>query len=188
MAAAAGSAPIRVSGLRKVYDGPHGPIVAVDGIDLEIASGEFFGLLGPNGAGKSTTIGMLTTRVVPTGGPRTSPASTSRTSPAAVKQRLGVVAADEHPRPALTVRDNLVLPRPLLRRERRDARGARRRAARAVPARRPRRRRRSHAVRRHGAAADVRPRAGARARGAVPRRADGGHRPADPDQPLGDPA
>jgi ABC-2 type transport system ATP-binding protein len=33
-----------------------------------VRRGEFFGLLGPNGAGKSTTIGMLTTRVVPTEG------------------------------------------------------------------------------------------------------------------------
>jgi len=43
-------------------------IVALDGISLEIEPGEIFGLLGPNGAGKSTTIGILTTRVRPTGG------------------------------------------------------------------------------------------------------------------------
>jgi ABC-2 type transport system ATP-binding protein len=43
-------------------------IVALDGISLEIPPGEIFGLLGPNGAGKSTTIGILTTRVRPTGG------------------------------------------------------------------------------------------------------------------------
>src|SRR5258707_7777802 len=39
-------------GLRKVY----ADVVAVDGIDLEVARGECFGLLGPNGAGKTTTI------------------------------------------------------------------------------------------------------------------------------------
>jgi ABC-2 type transport system ATP-binding protein len=33
-----------------------GDVVAVDGIDLEVARGECFGLLGPNGAGKTTTI------------------------------------------------------------------------------------------------------------------------------------
>ena len=43
-------------------------IVALDGISLEVQSGEIFGLLGPNGAGKSTTIGILTTRVRPTRG------------------------------------------------------------------------------------------------------------------------
>jgi len=36
----------------------YGELVAVDGLDLEIAKGETFGLLGPNGAGKSTTIRM----------------------------------------------------------------------------------------------------------------------------------
>ena len=41
---------------------------AVDGISFQVASGECFGLLGPNGAGKTTTIGVLTTRVKPTGG------------------------------------------------------------------------------------------------------------------------
>jgi len=47
------SAPaLRVAGLRKAY----GDVVAVDGLDLTVASGECFGLLGPNGAGKTTTI------------------------------------------------------------------------------------------------------------------------------------
>jgi ABC-2 type transport system ATP-binding protein len=102
------AAPIRVQGLRKVYDGPHGPIVAVDGIDLEITAGEFFGLLGPNGAGKSTTIGMLTTRVRPTGGTAEVAGIDVTRSPAAVKQQLGVVPQTNTLDRALSVRDNLV--------------------------------------------------------------------------------
>ena len=47
---------------------PKAEIVALDGISLEVSPGEIFGLLGPNGAGKSTTVGVLTTRVRPTGG------------------------------------------------------------------------------------------------------------------------
>ena len=43
---------VSVRGLRKRY----ADVVAVDGLDLEIATGECFGLLGPNGAGKTTTI------------------------------------------------------------------------------------------------------------------------------------
>src|SRR5205809_1152699 len=35
-----------------------GNLTAVDGIDLQVAAGQFFGFLGPNGAGKSTTIKM----------------------------------------------------------------------------------------------------------------------------------
>ncbi len=43
-------------------------IVALESLSLEVKPSEIFGLLGPNGAGKSTTIGILTTRVRPTGG------------------------------------------------------------------------------------------------------------------------
>jgi lipooligosaccharide transport system ATP-binding protein len=41
-----------------------GAITAVDGLDLEVASGVCFGLLGPNGAGKSTTMRMLTAQAL----------------------------------------------------------------------------------------------------------------------------
>ncbi len=37
----------------------YGDTVAVDGLSVEIRSGEIFGLLGPNGAGKSTSIGIV---------------------------------------------------------------------------------------------------------------------------------
>ncbi|HEY1924134.1 MAG TPA: ABC transporter ATP-binding protein [Candidatus Acidoferrum sp.] len=45
-----------------------GPLIAVDGMDLTVAAGQFFGFLGPNGAGKSTTIKMLTGLLAPTSG------------------------------------------------------------------------------------------------------------------------
>jgi ABC-2 type transport system ATP-binding protein len=46
---------ISISGLHKHYPRVH----ALDGIDLTVERGEFFGLLGPNGAGKSTLINIL---------------------------------------------------------------------------------------------------------------------------------
>ena len=42
----------------------YGPIVAVNGLDLEVQPGVCFGLLGPNGAGKSTTMRMLTAQTI----------------------------------------------------------------------------------------------------------------------------
>lgn len=45
-----------------------GEFTAVDGINLSIRRGVFFGFLGPNGAGKSTTIKMLTGVLSPTAG------------------------------------------------------------------------------------------------------------------------
>ena len=47
---------IDIQGLEKTYKNG---LVALHGIDLRIAKGDFFALLGPNGAGKSTTIGIL---------------------------------------------------------------------------------------------------------------------------------
>ena len=47
---------IEIKGLKKSY----GDIHALDGVDIKINKGEFYGLLGPNGAGKTTTINILT--------------------------------------------------------------------------------------------------------------------------------
>ena len=55
---------ISVHNLRKIY----GNKAAVDGLDLEVPRGCFFGFLGPNGAGKTTTIRMLMGLAPPTSG------------------------------------------------------------------------------------------------------------------------
>ncbi len=46
---------LRLRGLRKTFP----KVVAVDGVDLDVAQGEVFGLLGPNGAGKTTTLEII---------------------------------------------------------------------------------------------------------------------------------
>jgi ABC-2 type transport system ATP-binding protein len=49
------SSAITISGLRKTF----GATVALDGLDLDVTTGEVHGFLGPNGSGKSTTIRVL---------------------------------------------------------------------------------------------------------------------------------
>ncbi|MGO0308337.1 ABC transporter ATP-binding protein [Endozoicomonas acroporae] len=51
---------LAIKNLKKVYDDG---FVALKGVDLEVAKGDFFALLGPNGAGKSTTIGVISSMV-----------------------------------------------------------------------------------------------------------------------------
>src|SRR3954454_3886055 len=62
--APATSLAVDARGLVKRY----GDVLAVDGLDLQIPAGQFFGLLGPNGSGKTSTIHMLATLIRPSGG------------------------------------------------------------------------------------------------------------------------
>ncbi len=57
-------AAVSVRGLAKSY----GSVRALDGVDLEVASGTVLGLLGPNGAGKTTIVRILTTLLRPDAG------------------------------------------------------------------------------------------------------------------------
>lgn len=99
--------PIKVNGLRKVFRSAGQEIRAVDGIDLEVTNGEFFGLLGPNGAGKSTTIGMLTTRVIPTEGEAYIAGIDVVADPATAKRYIGVVPQTNTLDRQLSVTENL---------------------------------------------------------------------------------
>ena len=55
---------VQLVGIERRY----GEIVAVRGIDLAIADGEFFSLLGPSGCGKTTTLRMIAGFEQPSGG------------------------------------------------------------------------------------------------------------------------
>jgi ABC-2 type transport system ATP-binding protein len=96
---------IRTEALTKVYDGAD--FAAVDGLDLAVRPREIFGLLGPNGAGKTTTAGMLTTRVIPTGGSAFVGEVDVIAQPALAKQLIGVVSQQNTLDRQLTVWENL---------------------------------------------------------------------------------
>ena len=83
-------------------------VVALDGLDLTVPEGEFFGLLGPNGAGKTTTIGILTTRVRATSGSATVAGADVAREDTAVRQRIGVVPQRPNPDRSLNVEENLL--------------------------------------------------------------------------------
>jgi len=115
---------IQTIGLRKVYPAPSfvrrdgqgsshpgtatEGVVALQGLDLAVAEGEFFGLLGPNGAGKTTTIGILTTRVKPTSGTALVAGADVVAQDVLVRQRIGVVPQRPNADRELNARENLV--------------------------------------------------------------------------------
>jgi ABC-2 type transport system ATP-binding protein len=68
-----------------------GELVAVDGVNLRVAPGQFFGFLGPNGAGKSTTIKMLTGLLAPSSGRIEILGLDLNAHPVEVKRQIGVV-------------------------------------------------------------------------------------------------
>jgi ABC-2 type transport system ATP-binding protein len=82
-------------------------VLALDDLSLDVRAGELFGLLGPNGAGKSTTVGVLTTRVRPTGGRAFIGDYDVWKDRVAVKRRIGVVPQRPNLDFSLTAREIL---------------------------------------------------------------------------------
>ena len=78
---------ILIRDLRKSY----GSKPAVDGVNLEVPRGSFFGFLGPNGAGKSTTIRMLTGLIPPDSGSIEILGFRLAEQELEIKQRIGLV-------------------------------------------------------------------------------------------------
>jgi len=96
---------VEVSDLVKRY--PKSPVNAVDGITFAVEAGEVFGLLGPNGAGKTTTVGMLTTRVKPTGGRAMVGGIDVGADPVRARSMLAVVPQRSNLDRSLSIRRNL---------------------------------------------------------------------------------
>jgi ABC-2 type transport system ATP-binding protein len=98
---------IATVGLCKTYQTVRGDVAALRGVDLTVATGEFFGLLGPNGAGKSTAIGVLTTLVKPTAGRARVWHRDVTTDPIGVRRHIGVTTQGPNFDRFLTVAENL---------------------------------------------------------------------------------
>jgi lipooligosaccharide transport system ATP-binding protein len=94
---------IDAQNLKKTY----GSITAVDGIGFSVKKGEVFGFLGPNGAGKTTTMKMIACVSPRTSGSLTILGMDPDSSPAMIKQRLGVVPQETNLDPDFTCYGNL---------------------------------------------------------------------------------
>jgi ABC-2 type transport system ATP-binding protein len=95
---------IEVKDLVKKYDS----VTAVNGISLEVKSGEFFGFLGPNGAGKTTTIHILCTLLKPTSGSAKINGYDCVTQALQVRSSIGLVFQETTLDRELSVYENLL--------------------------------------------------------------------------------
>ena len=87
---------MRAEGLVKSF----GATKALNGVDLEIPTGQVLGLLGPNGAGKTTTVRILTTLLKPDSGQAWVAGHDALTEPDMVRRQIGLsgqyAAVDEN--------------------------------------------------------------------------------------------
>jgi len=97
---------VEVRDLVKRY--PKAPVDSLAGVSFDVRRGEVFGFLGPNGAGKSTTIGILTTRIRPTGGRAVVAGVDVVADPVGARRVLGVVPQQNNLDRSLSVRQNLL--------------------------------------------------------------------------------
>jgi len=96
---------VQISQLTKWF----GKTCAVDGLSLEVESGEVLGLLGPNGAGKSTTLYMLCSLIPPSSGAITIFGRELHRHFLEIAPRMGVLPERPVFHDYMSVRDNLLL-------------------------------------------------------------------------------
>jgi ABC-2 type transport system ATP-binding protein len=96
---------LQVRNLRKAYQ----DVVAVDGLDLEVFSGECFGLLGPNGAGKTTTIEICEGLNTPDAGEVVVLGRTWARNERELRERLGISLQETQFSEKLTVEETVRL-------------------------------------------------------------------------------
>ncbi|MFF2272866.1 ABC transporter ATP-binding protein [Agromyces sp. NPDC058136] len=99
---------VAVRGVDKVFDTRGGQVHALEGIDLEIAAGEFVSLIGPSGCGKSTLMRLVADLDAPTAGSISVFGKTP--AQARLDQEYGIAFQQAGLLPWRTVAANVALP------------------------------------------------------------------------------
>jgi sodium transport system ATP-binding protein len=99
---------IEILDLVKIFeDDARGEVRAVDGVSLEVCTGEIVGLLGVNGAGKTTTLRILATVLQPTSGTARVMGHDVLEDPGSVRRSIGYYSSSTALYPRLTARETL---------------------------------------------------------------------------------
>lgn len=110
---------IALRGVAKTFDGRQAPLVALDPITLDVATGEFVCLIGPSGCGKSTLLRLIADQMPATAGDirlDDAPPGIARKA-----KQIAWMAQNPALLPWQTVLDNVRLPQRVNRREQRAA-------------------------------------------------------------------
>ena len=106
---------IEVKELSKIYGSGESRVVALDKVNLEIASSDFISIMGPSGSGKSTLLHLLSGLDKPTSGSLTYDGKdiysfNDKTLSAFRRQRIGFIFQQFNLLPVLTAKENIIMP------------------------------------------------------------------------------
>lgn len=106
---------IEAKGLSKIYGTGENQVVALDRVNLEIASSDFISIMGPSGSGKSTLLHLLSGLDKPTSGSLSYDGKdiynlSDKELSAFRRQRIGFIFQQFNLLPVLTAKENIIMP------------------------------------------------------------------------------
>lgn len=106
---------IEAKGLSKIYGAGENQIVALDNVNLEIASSDFISIMGPSGSGKSTLLHLLSGLDKPTSGSLSYDGKdiynlSDKELSAFRRRRIGFIFQQFNLLPVLTAKENIIMP------------------------------------------------------------------------------
>ena len=106
---------IEAKELSKIYGSGESSVIALDKVNLEIASNDFISIMGPSGSGKSTLLHLLSGLDKPTSGSLTYDGKdiyrlTDKELSVFRRQRIGFIFQQFNLLPVLTAKENIIMP------------------------------------------------------------------------------